>query len=120
MTPGVGRGMHIGRRTGKIEMDFLMPQRRHDNDAYKGKSSDLTGVDIAQVAEVGERIYNIRYRREFERVYPGRFVAIDVTSEEAFVGDSSDHALDAAEAHRPQGVFHLVRVGSPSAFTAGY
>lgn len=75
---------------------------------------------IPSVVARGEAIYKARYREEYERLHPGRFVAIDVASEKAFVGNTADEALDAAESVEPNGFFHLIKVGSPAAFRVGH
>ncbi len=39
------------------------------------------------IAEKGEKIYKEKYRDEFERIYQGKFVAIEIDTEKAYVGD---------------------------------
>jgi hypothetical protein len=34
-----------------------------------------------QVAEAGQKIYQDRYQQEYERLHPGKFLAIDVNTE---------------------------------------
>jgi len=72
------------------------------------------------IAERGERIYRERYREEYERSRIGAFVAIDVTTEKAFVGDTPESALDLARVESPAGIFHLIQVGFPAAFRVSY
>ena len=72
------------------------------------------------VAEAGERIYRDKYRQEYERDHTGKFVAIDVTTSDAFIGDTAEKALEKARAASPNGIFHLILVGSPGAFRVGY
>jgi hypothetical protein len=75
---------------------------------------------IHEVAKVAERIYNDKYRTEYEISYPGKFVVIDVKSERAFVGDYSEDALQKALRECPGGIFHLFRIGADGAFRVGY
>ena len=62
------------------------------------------------VAERGREIYD-RHRQKMEADHPGQFVAIDVTSERLFFGDSPEAAYRAARNARIEGPFHFVRVG---------
>jgi hypothetical protein len=76
--------------------------------------------DPRSVAALGEKIYAERYREEFEQLYLGQFVVIDVTTEEAYRGITPEEAINAARQHAPQGVFHMIRVGEPGAFRVSY
>lgn len=73
-----------------------------------------------EIAERGDRIYNEKYRAEYETKYLGKFVAIDVLAEEAFIADTSSQALETARQRNPNGTFHLVKVGSAGAFRVSY
>lgn len=72
------------------------------------------------IAEAGERIYNEQYRANFEREHSGKFVAINVHTEHATLGDTPEAALEQAKKNDPSGVFHLIRVGSVGAFRVSY
>jgi hypothetical protein len=72
------------------------------------------------VAEAGERIYKEKYRQQYEQDHRGKFVAIDVTTSDAFIGDTAEKALEEARLKSPNGIFHLILVGSPGAFRVGY
>ncbi len=72
------------------------------------------------IAEHGERIYNENFRERFEKEYLDKFVAIDVMSEKAYLGDTPEEAYGVARKQSPQGVFHLIRVGSPGAYKVSY
>lgn len=72
------------------------------------------------IATLGEKIYTDKYREAYEQDHPGKFVAIDISTEEAFVGNTAEAALDAAQTASPTGVFHLIKVGSPGAFRVSY
>ena len=69
-----------------------------------------------EIAERGSEIYDRKYRDEYERKWRGRFAAIDITNERAFVADFPEGALGEAKKASPRGVFFLVRIGSPAAF----
>ena len=68
------------------------------------------------IVQQAEEIYQRRYKHEYEEIHNGRFVAIDIKTEETYLGDSSGEALSAARKAAPNGVFHLMRVGQPAAF----
>ena len=72
------------------------------------------------IAERGERIYSDNFRVSFEREHLGKFVAIDVTTEKAYLGDTPEEAYGAGRKSSPAGVFHLIRVGSPGAYKVSY
>jgi hypothetical protein len=68
------------------------------------------------IAAKGDAVYESKFRPEFERQYPGQFAAIDISTEDAFVGEFAEQALAKARAASPSGIFYLVRVGSKAAF----
>jgi hypothetical protein len=72
------------------------------------------------IAERGEAIYKEKYKTAFEEEHWGEFVAIDVMSEHAYIGESPEKALESARRESPQGIFHLIKVGSPGAFRVSY
>ena len=71
-------------------------------------------------AERGEKIYNEKYRTAFEAEHYGKFVVIDITTEQTYVADSPEAAIELARKSNPKGVFHLVKVGSTGAFRVSY
>jgi len=73
--------------------------------------------DPQAIGEAGERIYKEKYRAGFEAQCPGKFVAIDVRSEKAYIRESPLEALRAAGEDAPCGLFHLIRVGYVAAFS---
>jgi hypothetical protein len=68
------------------------------------------------VAERGIAIYSRKYRDDFERKWRGRFAAIDIESERAYVADFPEQAISEAKQASPNGVFYLIRIGSVGAF----
>jgi hypothetical protein len=69
-----------------------------------------------EVAETAERIYGERYQSDFEKTHHGEFVAIDVNTGEAYLGQTGYEALEKANSAAPQGVFYLLRVGFAAAY----
>jgi len=56
--------------------------------------------DPTEVAARGEKIYAEKYQKEFEAKHTGKFVAIEVETERAFVGSTSGEALTTREPQR--------------------
>ena len=67
-------------------------------------------------ADRGESIYREKYKEGYEDLHGGRFVAIDVATEEAYIGASPVEALNKGRKADPTGLFHLIKVGSAGAF----
>ena len=74
------------------------------------------------VAEAGEKIYQEKFQKQLEAATEniGKFLAIDVASEEAYIGDSLEQALSAAREKAPTRFFHLIRIGFLGAFRLSY
>lgn len=78
------------------------------------------GNHARAITEAGEHIYRAKFQDEFEEDYHGQYCAIEVTTETATVAGTLEDALIAAQRVHPEGVFHLIRVGFPSALQMGY
>ena len=72
------------------------------------------------LADKGQALYKDKFQSEYEAKYPGKFVAIDTSSGEAFLADSPEQAFAAAQAKNPEGFFYLVKVGSPGVYRIGH
>lgn len=72
--------------------------------------------DPQAIATRGEEIYKKKYKAQYEARYRGKFVAIDVKTEAAYLGDTAEAALEDAKRAASDGVFHLIRVGEAGAF----
>jgi hypothetical protein len=72
--------------------------------------------DPRVIAERGMKIYEKKYRSRYEKDSKGRFAAIDIDSEKAYVADYPEDALALARADAPHGTFYLVHIGSEAAF----
>jgi hypothetical protein len=77
-------------------------------------------TSLAEIAERGEAIYKERYRQEDEAKYRGRFVAIDVITEDTHVAETPEGALEQARKENRSGLFHLIRIGSPGVYRVAY
>lgn len=74
----------------------------------------------AKIGEKGNSIYQQKYQAEYEHLYPGKYVAIDVGSEEAFVADTPEEAIRLLQERNPNSFFHLIKIGSSGVFKVGY
>jgi hypothetical protein len=74
----------------------------------------------AALAEAGEKIYNEKYRAQYEAEHAGKFVAINVRTGHATIGGTPENALEEAKKIDPSGIFHLIKVGSAGAFRVSY
>ena len=75
--------------------------------------------DPRNISDKGEAIYHARYRESYEREHPGKFVAINVVTGAATLGDTSSAALLKASDEDSTGIFHLIRVGHPGLYEVG-
>ena len=73
-----------------------------------------------EIAAEGERIYAEKYKQDYETKHPGKFVAIDVTSGEAYLAEFPEEAIQSAQAKSPTGLFHLIKIGAQGAFRVSY
>lgn len=71
-------------------------------------------------AELGEKIYQERYKDAYEMEHPGKFVAINVVNGDPYIADTPEVALDTAYTDAPTGIFHLIQVGHAGAFRVSY
>lgn len=83
--------------------------------------TDLSKLNsLEKIAEAGEQIYEADHKTRLEAESRGKFVAIDVTTRNAYVDDDSGRALEKARAQAPAGIFHLIRIGESAAVRGGY
>lgn len=64
----------------------------------------------------GEEIYRDKFQEECELKHKGKFVAINVNLGTATVGKTMTEAIEGARLEDKTGVFHLIRIGFPTAF----
>ena len=73
-----------------------------------------------KIADEGQRLYDERHREGLEVEHRGQFVAIDVTTGNAYVARFPEQAIEEARTQAPNGVFHLIRIGAPGAFKVSF
>ncbi len=76
-------------------------------------------LDPARLAELGERLYEERFKAEFAPEHTGEILAIEVESRTAYLGKSPVEALLAAKAAHENGFFHIVKIGGPGVYKMG-
>lgn len=72
-----------------------------------------------EITEKGERIYNEQLKTELEPGNIGKYVVIEVLTGKYFVAETADEAVTLGRKELPEGIFHLIKIGSSSAFSLG-
>lgn len=67
-------------------------------------------ADIQKIAEEGSKIYD-QVKVEYDPKEVGKFLAIDIESEQTYLGDTSAEALELARQNHPNKVFYVVKIG---------
>ncbi len=77
-------------------------------------------VSTAQIVERAEKIYEEKHRQTCEADHLGEYVVVDLTKGEIYIDKYAEGAMEKANRHSPNGIFHLIRIGAPSAFNLGF
>ncbi|MCY4150639.1 MAG: hypothetical protein OXE94_00165 [Aestuariivita sp.] len=77
-------------------------------------------LTMDQIAEIGEKIYAETLQEKYENDHANQFLAIDVTTQDGYVGQYPEDALSLAEKTNPDGQFYLKRIGSSATFHVSY
>lgn len=72
----------------------------------------------SEIAAAGEKIYRENYQAAYEKEHAGKYVAINVRTGAATIGETPDAAMNAARTAVGDGIFHLIRVGFPSVYSS--
>ena len=75
----------------------------------------ISQVDSEEIAKKGEEIYQRRFQKEYEPSHNGKFLAIEIESEEGFLGDTSVEAIERAKEKHPQKIFYIKKIGFQAA-----
>ncbi len=67
-------------------------------------------VDIEQIAQKGTEIYNT-IKANYDPKEKGKFLAIDIDSQDVYLGNTSTEALELAKQAHPDTVFYVVKIG---------
>ena len=82
--------------------------------------SEKNNLDPEAVATAGEQIYKEHYQALYEKQHTGEYVVIDVTTNKAYVATFPEDAMHAAKKDFPEGIFYLIKIGSPAAFKVSH
>ena len=67
-------------------------------------------ADIQRIAEEGAKIYD-QIKVNYDPREKGKFLAIDIDSKKAYLGNTSAEALESARQNHPNKVFYVVKIG---------
>lgn len=70
----------------------------------------LKQADIQKIAAEGSKIYQ-KIKVNYEPKENGKFLAIDIDSQNAYLGDTSAQSLELARQAHPGMVFYVVKIG---------
>ena len=73
---------------------------------------------IERIASQAQQLYDREFKTRYEPAHAGQFLAIDIMSGTAHLGQRAEEALQAGRQECPYGVFHLIRIGAPGAFSS--
>ena len=76
-------------------------------------------MDMKELANKGQEVYERRYKKKFEKSHQGQFVVIDVFTEDFYLGATPEEAAEKARDDRKGGFFHLIRIGFDGAYRMG-
>ncbi len=67
-------------------------------------------ADIQKIAAEGAEIYD-QIKVNYDPKERGKFLAIDIDSKKAYLGNTSAEALELARQNHPNRVFYVVKIG---------
>lgn len=70
----------------------------------------IKASDVQRIAEEGAKIYD-QIKVNYDPKEKGKFLAIDIDSKEAYLGNTSAEALELARQNHPNKVFYVVKIG---------
>ncbi len=76
-------------------------------------------MDLKQLAQKGQEIYERKYKQVMEEKHHGEYIAIDVISEASYLGKTPEEAAQAAQKATKGGFVHLIRIGYPGVYRMG-
>lgn len=72
--------------------------------------TSIAQADIQKIAEEGAKIYQ-QIKSRFDPQERGKFLAIDIGSQQTYLGETSAEALERARAQHPNTIFYVVKIG---------
>ncbi len=79
----------------------------------------VTALTPDEIAEVGERLYNTKLKPLVERGNHGKFLVMDLETEDFEIDEADVVASDRLLARHPNGALYGVRIGYPAAYSIG-
>jgi hypothetical protein len=76
--------------------------------------------NASDVAKAGEKIYREQLREKYEASHLGQFIVIEVVTGQSVLAKEPEDAIRQAHAAAPHGVFHMIKIGSPSPYQGGF
>lgn len=70
----------------------------------------LKNADIQEIAEEGAKIYG-KIKVKYDPKEKGKFLAIDIESKKAYLGNTSAEALESARSKHKNRIFYVVKIG---------
>ncbi len=72
-----------------------------------------------RISERAVEIYN-GLDDAIKKAHAGHFMVVDVKSGQHYIAEFSEDAFQLARKDAPHGIFHLIRIGAPSAFKVSF
>ncbi len=76
----------------------------------------LKKTDLQKIAREGAKIYT-KIKPDYDPKHFGKFLAIEIDSEQIYLGATSADALNKARINHPRKVFYVVKIGFEAAET---
>jgi hypothetical protein len=73
-----------------------------------------------RIGRVGRALYEDKFRDQLEKKYHGKYVAIDVETEQAFIGDTAKDASNNAKHVNPNAIPLILGVGFDASIRGSY
>ncbi len=86
---------------------------------HERKGDPMLPNDLKQTADKARSLYQQKFRVLLEATHPDAFVCIEPDSEDYFLGDSLDEAVNKAMDAYPRRLTHTLRVGHSAALHIG-
>lgn len=79
----------------------------------------LKNTDLQKISTEGTKIYQ-GIKAQYESEHTGKFLAIDIDTKNAYLGDTSADAVASARAQHADHVFYVVKIGFDAAETMAH
>jgi hypothetical protein len=79
----------------------------------------IKNTDVEKIVTEGTEIYQA-IKNKYEPKENGKFLAIDISSRDAYLSETSAQAVMNAKKDHPNNIFYVVKVGSDAAETISH